>query len=112
MRHRLGSEAEHGAKVHLLGDRGAAPVPPVREGPVEGRDQTDGAGGTRPLDAREHLVARADPVHLEERLGARADDLFDRPAGEGAQPQGGAPGRGRPRDGDLTFGVDGLDPGG
>ena len=65
----------------------------------------DGAGPAGPLHAGEHLLAGADPVHLEERLRVGRDDLLDRLAGERGQPHRHAAGGGGPGDGDLAVGV-------
>ena len=86
MGQRLGGEAQHGPQVHGLGDGGAAPVAPVGERPVQGGDETDRAGGPGRSTRAGDLIPRADPVDLEEGLGARRHDVLDRHAGEGAEP--------------------------
>jgi len=72
----------HGGQVHPLGDLRAAPVPGAVERPVQGDDQPGRPGGAGPLHPRLHLVAAADPVHLEEGLGVGRHDLLDRLAAE------------------------------
>ena len=46
---RLRGVPHHGPQVDPVRDRRAAPVPRMREGPVRGDDQPDGAGGPGPL---------------------------------------------------------------
>ncbi len=110
--HALRGHLDRGADVHLLRDLGTAPVAAVRETPVGGDDQADGAGGAGPLHPTGDGVAVAEPVDLEEGLGIGGDDLFDRLAGEGRQPHGGSAGGRGPGDGHLTVGVDRLNTGG
>ena len=106
-----GAKRSIARRFTVSGMVGTAPVPAMGEGPVERRDQPDGAGGAGPLDPRQDLVPRADPVDLEERLGAGGHHVLDGHAGERAQAHGGAPGRRRPRHGHLALGVHGLDAG-
>ncbi|PQM46519.1 hypothetical protein C1Y40_03306 [Mycobacterium talmoniae] len=99
---------QHGAQVHLLGDLGAAPVAPVREGPVGGGDQPDRPGRAGPLHPLGDRVATAQPVDLEEHLGVGVDDVLDRLTGERGQPHGGAAGGRGARHRDFPVRVDGL----
>ncbi len=108
----FGREAEHGPQVHRLGNGGAAPVPAVGEGPVQGGDETDRTSGPRPLDPGGDLVPCADPVDLEERLRVGRDDVLHRHAGERAQAHGGPAGGCGLGHGHLASWVHGLDAGG
>src|SRR4029450_2762720 len=94
------------------GGGGSPPVPAMREGPVEGEDE---AGGTRRaglLDTAEHVVAGSDPVDLEQGLRVGRHHLVQRPAGEGAETEGGTAGGGGAGHGQLPVGVHRLHAGG
>ena len=91
---------------------GTAPVAAVRERPVERDDEPLRTGAPGTVHDRRHALARAQPVHLEERLRVGLDDLLDRLAPERAETHGGPRRRRRAGDGDLAARADRLDAGG
>ena len=95
-------------QVDGLRDLRAAPVPAVHERPVRREDQAARAGGLGAIDAGQHRLTVTRPIGLEQRHRLGRDHLFDRLAGERAQPHRHASRRGGAGDGQLAVGVHGL----
>src|ERR1019366_2784098 len=104
----LWCQLQNGLQVNLVGNPGAAPVASVREGRVKGEDQALRARVLSSLHSLDHRVAISRPVHLKEHLIVDGADVFDRAAGERAEPHGDAATRRRFGDGDFAFGMNGL----
>src|SRR4029453_13650962 len=90
----LRGEAQQFAGGEVVGDVWAAPVPAVREGPVEGEDESGGTRGAGMLDTAEHVVAGADPVDLEQGLRGGRHHLTEGRGGKGTETDGGTAGGG------------------
>ncbi|SLD61366.1 Uncharacterised protein [Mycobacteroides abscessus subsp. massiliense] len=84
----------------------------MREAPIEGGDNTHSSSVFGALDALCDIVAAAQPIDLEVRLGVRGHHILDGLARERGQAHSRAAcGRGS-RHGNLAVRVDGLHSGG